>query len=68
MRNDKWMKGEFLFPLVYRMPDEPSFLITDVVFKNKEDAKKWANGREFFWPAENLEGVVFCPDQEEIGE
>lgn len=71
MRNDKWMKGEFYFMALIRYKLDEFVgkewaLTRNEFFESKEQAQAKYLNYEVKWPAEDLDGVIFCPDPEEL--
>lgn len=69
MRNDNWMKGEFFFKALINSFQAPAFnkrgsVLSPESFASKDEAR--AAYPDCKWPAEDLAGVIFCPDPEEL--
>lgn len=68
MRNDKWMKGEFYFKALLYIPTGLSgcWKLTEHYFASKEEAQEYCGSGKIVWPVEDLDGVIFAPDPEEL--
>jgi hypothetical protein len=67
VRNENWMKGEFYFRALVKIksPYKNMWQLSAEFYESEEEARK-TYGSDCKWPAEDLDGVIFCPDLEEL--